>query len=183
MNRFVQRRGRTREGILEYRKNSSLECFQRPRELFTRPAELRTPSHTPLGPKRVQGRNAEIVKVRGGSCFQGQSLLRAKVVRGKFVHTAHYCTAGLIAESSAIAESYSAIIRSYKERCLTKMSSAEGVAILATSVDGEPTARPWRSRVSPRPPTPKSDESDEGKHAHDVARVRISSVHARCFAR
>ena len=176
----MQRRGRTREGILEYRKNSSLECFQRPRELFTRPAELRTPSHTPLGPKRVQGRNAEIVKVRGGSWVQGQSLLRAKFV-------ASSCTrlhsGGLIAESSAIAESYSAIIRSYKERCLTKMSSAEGVAILATSVDGEPTARPWRSRVSPRPPTPKSDESDEGKHAHDVARVRISSVHARCFAR
>ena len=104
-----------------------------------------------------------------------------KVVRGKFVHT--IAQRGLIAESSAIAESYSAIIRSYKERCLTKMSSAEDVAILATSVDGEPTARPWRSRVSPRPPTPKSDESDEGKHAHDVARVRISSVHARCFAR
>ena len=78
-----------------------------------------------------------------------------KVVRGKFVHT--IAQRGLIAESSAIAESYSAIIRSYKERCLTKMSSAEGVAILATSVDGEPTARPWRSRVSPRPPTPKSD--------------------------
>ena len=48
----------------------------------------------------------------------------------------------------AITELYSAIIRSYKERCLTKKSSAEGVAILATSVDGEPTARPWRSRVS-----------------------------------